>query len=197
MKKVFPVLCMLAILSFAAVASAAPPEEKVQTSRGCPACHVKISEEKNYSLGNEAVNASKKHPKESPSGETLDENTKVGACLECHAAAKNGKGNKSPISLRDLVHPAHMFSPTFGDKLNGDCFSCHNVTASGEFNLLGEKLKTNEKGIPEEIPIPGAITIKNPVEKTAAVPLSLFIIVSVILAILSLAAISLAASKKK
>jgi len=197
MKKVVLVLCVLAIISFATVADAAPPEEKVQTSRGCPACHVKISEEKNYSLGNEALNASKSHPKKSPSGETLGEKTKVSACLECHAAAKNGKGNKAPISLRDLVHPAHMFSPTFGDKLNGDCFSCHNVTASGEFNLLGEKVKTNEKGIPEEIPIPGAIAIKNPVEKTATVPLSVFIIVTVILAVLSLAAIGLAASKKK
>ena len=42
-----------------------------------------------------------------------------------------------------------------------NCFTCHNVNAEGEFEVLTEAVDVNEKGVPnpEQIPIPGAIEV--------------------------------------
>ena len=62
------------------------------------------------------------------------------------------------MSLRDIVHPAHMGSPTFKLHYGGSCFTCHNVDADGTFNILTEQVDVNEKGVPNpaKLPIPGS-----------------------------------------
>ena len=121
----------------------------IPASRGCPDCHAGP-----YSLKNEAVNAvAAPH-----SGLADDANETV--CLTCHApgeGARAGKGNVASISLRDIVHPVHMFSKVFYRELNGTCFSCHNVSGDGTFQILSEAVDTAPDGIPTVLPIPGAI----------------------------------------
>lgn len=122
--------------------------------RGCLACHVG-----NYTLAHEAEirvkarNPNDEHPH-------LDANATVETCLTCHAPGKGdreGKGVAAPWSLRDIVHPAHMYSAAFKDRYNGGCFTCHNVRGDGTFELLGKKVDVSIKGIPNSAPIPGAI----------------------------------------
>jgi hypothetical protein len=95
----------------------------------------------------------------------LPDDTNVTTCLTCHApgtGANAGKGAAAPISLMDIVHPAHMGSQIFKVELGGDCFSCHNVSADGTFQILTQKVQTNDKGVPNlnQLPIPGAINPK-------------------------------------
>ncbi|MFQ6052960.1 MAG: c-type cytochrome, partial [Candidatus Bathyarchaeia archaeon] len=53
-------------------------------------------------------------------------------------------------------------SQVFKVEFGGNCFTCHNVDADGEFELLSEAVDTNEKGVPNpsQIPIPGAILVQ-------------------------------------
>ncbi|MHB1376133.1 MAG: hypothetical protein ACYCXB_01750 [Candidatus Humimicrobiaceae bacterium] len=89
----------------------------------------------------------------------------VETCLLCHApgtGANASKGNAAPLSLRDIVHPAHMSSQIFKEHYGGNCFTCHNVNGVGEWELLNEKVDVNDKGVPnpDKLPIPGAAEIK-------------------------------------
>lgn len=121
----------------------------VDARRGCPSCHAGP-----YTLKAEAVdNGGAVHA-------GLADDANVTVCLGCHApgeGAQAGKGNVAPISLRDIVHPVHMGSKIFNRELNGTCFSCHNVSGDGEFQILSEAVDTEPDGIPTVLPIPGAI----------------------------------------
>jgi hypothetical protein len=119
--------------------------------RGCTACHVQIAPDGRYSLAFEAEERAKalgkEHPK-LPNGF----NTKVAECLTCHAAAGAGNaGAGAPLSLRAIVHPAHMFSKTFLEEFTGNCFSCHDVDGTGQFKVIPEKINVNEKGV-QDVP---------------------------------------------
>lgn len=137
--------------------------------RGCLACHVLADKATGkYTLAYEAHERAEarggEHPSVAPDGTSMkvtDVNS-VATCLQCHApgtGARTGKGNVAPLSLRDIVHPAHMFSNTFKEHYGGNCFTCHNVAGDGSFELLGEKVDVNEKGLPDpaKVPIPGAL----------------------------------------
>jgi len=115
--------------------------------RGCQACH-----KPPYTLQYEALSrGSADHPSV-PSDATVE------LCLTCHASAENGKGAAAPTSLRDILHPSHMFSEHFIENYKGNCFTCHNVEYDGSFVLLDEKVETNDKGVPKVVPIPGTIS---------------------------------------
>ncbi|UCD99094.1 MAG: cytochrome c [Chloroflexota bacterium] len=142
-----------------------------EVRRGCPACHVLVNEETGqYTLPYEAHERAeargKEHPEVAPDGTSLaaTEDVKVTTCLQCHGAGtgdRAGKGVIAPLSLRDIVHPAHMYSQWFKLHYGGNCFTCHNVDGEGNWELLTEKVEVNEKGVPdpEALPIPGAVPI--------------------------------------
>ncbi|MGE5223075.1 MAG: hypothetical protein ACM3PY_11600 [Omnitrophica WOR_2 bacterium] len=143
-----------------------------QQRRGCPACHVVTDKATGkYSLAYEAEERAKArgkdHPTKAPDGTSLapTQDVNVTTCLECHAAGtgdRMGKGVVAPLSLRDIVHPAHMGSQTFKLHYGGDCFTCHDVNGEGEFTLLTQKVDVNDKGVPnpDKLPIPGEQLIK-------------------------------------
>ncbi|TDA64080.1 MAG: hypothetical protein D9V47_14590 [Clostridia bacterium] len=133
----------------------AVPAQAEAPRRGCPACHVKAA--KDYSLFAEAKSRAKDHPSVALDGKPMDEKTTVETCLQCHGAAPDGRGKAAPLSLRSIVHPAHMSSQPFTEHYRGNCFTCHEVDNQGVFNLLGQKVETNEKGVPKVAPIPGMI----------------------------------------
>jgi hypothetical protein len=142
-----------------------------EVRRGCPACHVVVDEETGkYSLPYEAhvraEAAGEEHPSVAPDGTSIlpSDDVPVTVCLQCHAAGtgeREGKGTVAPISLRDIVHPAHMYSQWFKLHYGGNCFTCHNVNFEGDWELLTEKVEVNDKGVPDhhDLPIPGAIPI--------------------------------------
>lgn len=142
-----------------------------EVRRGCPACHVLVDEETGqYTLPYEAHERAEargeEHPETAPDGTSLaaTEDVNVTTCLQCHAAGtgdRAGKGVIAPLSLRDIVHPAHMYSQWFKLHYGGNCFTCHNVDGEGNWELLTEKVEVNEKGVPDpdSLPIPGAIPI--------------------------------------
>jgi hypothetical protein len=106
------------------------------------------------------------HPEVAPDGTSLaaTEEIRVTVCLQCHAAGtgdREGKGEIAPLSLRDIVHPAHMGSQIFKLHYGGNCFTCHNVDSQGLFTLLTERVEVNEKGVPDPaaVPIPGSVPI--------------------------------------
>lgn len=123
--------------------------EPVAANRGCPDCHQGA-----YTLKNEAVE------KGGAVHEGLADDVGVTGCLACHAAgsgAREDMGNIAPLSLRDIVHPVHMGSKIFTTHYMGNCFTCHNVDGEGEFEVLTQAVDTDEHGIPDEVPIPGAV----------------------------------------
>jgi uncharacterized repeat protein (TIGR01451 family) len=140
--------------------------------RGCLSCHVVVDKTRgNYSLAFEAEERAKvdygvDHPNIAPDGTSMkptDQNG-VKTCLLCHKPSESDpqKGVGAPITLRDIVHPAHMFSTTFVEHYQGTCFTCHNVRGNGDFELLGDHVVTNEKGVPRSLEmgqgvIPGEI----------------------------------------
>lgn len=141
-----------------------------EVRRGCPACHVLVEDDGRYTLPFEAHERAEargnKHPEVAPDGTSLavTEEVNVVVCLQCHAAGsgeREDKGVIAPLALRDIVHPAHMNSQFFKLHYGGNCFTCHNVSGEGEFELLTEKVDVNEKGVPDpdNIPIPGSIKI--------------------------------------
>jgi hypothetical protein len=131
--------------------AASPPEEREAPSRGCMSCHAPGSR---YNLKNEAEGHSKNvgltHP-------TLDPNVSERDCYACHGegtGARAGMGNVASLTLRDIVHPGHLFSPHFqGD--NGTCFTCHNVDEKGNWRILSDSYAVNVYGMPENSPIGG------------------------------------------
>ncbi len=154
-----------------ALAASVPFPALEEQHRGCPSCHVLVEAETGkYTLAYEAherVEArGREHPSAAPDGTSLavTEEVNVQTCLQCHApgtGAREGKGNIAPLSLRDIVHPAHMSSQWFKLHYGGNCFTCHNVNGEGEFEVLTEAVDVNEKGVPnpEKLPIPGAIEV--------------------------------------
>lgn len=148
------------------LAQAADPSEAPR--RGCAACHTPggIDEEGKYSLlweAQERTAASgegKQHPTALPDRTPITFETAVSDCLQCHKPGtgdRAGRGASAPLSLRDIVHPAHLFSTAFNEEYHGGCFTCHNVASDGAWELLGEKVRVNVKGVPAKGPIPGAL----------------------------------------
>ena len=145
-----------------AALSTAVPMKYDKVPRGCPACHALVDKTKgNYTIAWEAANAAQGHPTQAPDGTSMKptDEVSVTVCLQCHAPGKNGHGVVAPLALMDIVHPAHMSSLIFTRELGGSCFSCHNVDANGNFNVLTEAVKVNDHGVPDPsaLPIPGAI----------------------------------------
>ena len=130
----------------------------IDRRRGCTSCHVLVdSETGKYTLSYEAhVRAEARrgtdtHPNIAPDGTDISLTSEAGleTCLLCHASdPETDRGVAAPLSLRDIVHPAHMASQTFKVYYGGNCFTCHNVNGAGEFETLGEALDTNDKGVP-------------------------------------------------
>jgi hypothetical protein len=124
----------------------------VVARRGCPSCHGGP-----YSLKNEAVNnGGSLHS-------SLPDDATIVNCLDCHApgtGTQAGKGKAAPISMRDIVHPVHMGSKIFAGEFMGNCFSCHNVSGDGTYQILSQKVDAADDGIPKVLPIPGAIDPK-------------------------------------
>ncbi len=120
------------------------PKVVALPNRGCTACHTQIAADGRYSLAWEATNADSKHPP-LPNGlkSTFQD------CMTCHAAKGTTgiAGVVAPLTLRAIVHPAHLFSKTFTQELGGSCFSCHEVDNGGKFTVLPEKVKVDEHGI--------------------------------------------------
>ncbi|NIN66999.1 MAG: hypothetical protein GTO63_20350 [Anaerolineae bacterium] len=139
--------------------------------RGCPSCHALVDPETGqHTLAYEAHERTEargeEHPEIAPDGTSLapTEEVNVTTCLSCHAAgtgAREGMGAAAPLSLRDIVHPAHMSSQWFKLHYGGNCFACHNVNGEGEWEILTEAVTVNEKGVPDpdNLPIPGAIHV--------------------------------------
>ena len=145
--------------------AAEPPFE---ARRGCPACHRLIEPDTGkYTLGYEAHERAEArgntHPDVAldgtPMGRTDEPN--VATCLGCHAPGTDGRegmGKLASLSLRDIAHPSHLFSEHFLED-RGNCMSCHNVSGEGVWQLLGEAVQVNEKGLPspDQLPIPGLL----------------------------------------
>ncbi|MGB3700190.1 MAG: c-type cytochrome [Anaerolineales bacterium] len=154
-----------------------------EVRRGCPACHELVDEETGgYTLPFEAHERAEargeEHPEVAPDGTSLavTEEVRVTTCLQCHAAGtgdRAGKGVIAPLSLRDIVHPAHMYSQWFKLHYGGNCFTCHNVDGEGNWELLTEKVEVNEKGVPnpDALPIPGAVPIGGGADSSASASL--------------------------
>jgi hypothetical protein len=144
-------------------------EGYVEPNRGCPSCQILINEETGqYTLAYEAHERVEVrrgldiHPMVAPDGTDIPPTSTAGVetCLICHSPdPETGRGVQAPLSLRDIVHPAHMYSQYFKLHYGGNCFTCHNVNSEGEFEILSQAVNTNEKGVPDpdQIPIPGAI----------------------------------------
>lgn len=153
--------------------AAEQPPQAEAPRRGCLACHVlvppQVAEAEGlppgaFTLAFEAIVNEPDHPRASPSGVSLEPTNQTGPqpCLECHrpgSGARADVGVVAPISLRDIVHPAHLFSEIFVGEFRGNCFNCHNISGTGEFMVLTEAVEVNEKGIPQVLPIPGAISV--------------------------------------
>ncbi len=150
----------------AKVAQAADPAAGPR--RGCTACHVPggIDADGKYSLLWEAkeraaaASPAQQHPLATRDGTPLTYQSSVEACLTCHRPGTDdraGRGASAPLALRDIVHPAHMYSTPFKEEYNGSCFTCHNVAGDGTWELLSQKVDVNEKGVPARGPIPGAL----------------------------------------
>jgi thiosulfate dehydrogenase len=130
----------------------------IEPKRGCTSCHVLIDpEEGKYTLSYEAherVEARRgedSHPNKAPDGTDITATSSAGidTCLQCHASdPETDRGVLAPLSLRDIVHPAHMTSQVFKVHYGGNCFTCHNVNGAGEFEILGTAIDMNEKGVP-------------------------------------------------
>ena len=133
-------------------------ESDIPRRRGCTSCHVLVDPETGkYTLSYEAHERAEArrgtdtHPNTAPDGTDISLTSEAGleTCLLCHASdPETDRGVIAPLSLRDIVHPAHMGSQTFKVYYGGNCFTCHNVNGAGEFETLGEALNTNDKGVP-------------------------------------------------
>ena len=130
------------------VDNAAAQAQAAAPRRGCNACHTQIAPDGRYTLAWEAMNAAQAaggtHPTLPNGFKTTEQD-----CLTCHASQATGDaGVAAPLSLRAIVHPAHMFSDTFSSEFHGNCFSCHDVDGSGKFTVIVDKLNVNVHGVP-------------------------------------------------
>ena len=156
-----------------------------EIARGCPACHPTIVGDPSappftpgrpdpardnaptFSLKWEAMGGDSASTR-FLLHKTLPDTAAVAACLGCHGAGDaEQNGNVAPIGLRTIVHPAHLYSGIFLVEFRGNCFTCHEVTNDGDFDLLTQAVEVNDKGIPEEIPTPGLQESTGPAEPAA------------------------------
>ncbi len=136
-----------------------PIEAYIEPKRGCTSCHVLVDPESGrYTLSYEAHERSEvrhgedMHPDVAPDGTDISATSSAGldTCLLCHASDPvTDRGVNAPLALRDIVHPAHMTSQVFKVHYGGNCFTCHNVDGQGNFDVLGEAIELNDKGVPE------------------------------------------------
>jgi thiosulfate dehydrogenase len=136
-----------------------PIEAYIAPVRGCTSCHVLVDPETGaFTLSYEAHERSEvrhgedEHPDVAPDGTDITATSSAGldTCLLCHASDPvTDRGIIAPLSLRDIVHPAHMSSQIFKLHYGGNCFTCHNVDGQGNFDVLGEAFPINDKGVPE------------------------------------------------
>ena len=121
-------------------------EQVAGPRRGCLTCH-----QGEHSLALEVRTADPAHL-------PLPEDATVATCLSCHSDI-GVEVDLSPILLSTILHPSHTFSRTFVDQLGGACFSCHDVDSRGSFQLLGQEVTTDDKGVPnlEELGPDGSI----------------------------------------
>ena len=154
----------------AAAPAASPAAQPTPTPepirRGCLACHVLVDPNTGrYTLAFEAHERAeargREHPSVAPDGTSMKvtDVNKVETCLLCHKpSSPTGTGGVgAPLSLRSIVHPAHMFSSVFVGRYKGNCFTCHEVRGDGRFTLIGEKMDVNDKGVPNVFPVPNLI----------------------------------------
>ena len=120
------------------VVTEAPP------NRGCTACHVQIAPDGRFTLAWEAMNADPKHPPLTNGFKSTFQD-----CMLCHATKGTTgiAGVVAPLSLRAIVHPAHLNSEVFESEFRGNCFTCHEVDNGGKFMVLPEKVNVNPKGV--------------------------------------------------
>lgn len=151
----------------------APPAAAAEElpRRGCTACHVLLPQPPPglppgaFTLAWEAQFVAKEllgidHPTVSPSGISIKptDQTDPTPCLECHkpgTGAREMQGAGANMQLRNIVHPAHLFSETFLTEFRGNCFTCHNPGPEGEWYVLYQAVDVYETGMPKVIPIPG------------------------------------------
>lgn len=125
-----------------------PKPAAVLPNRGCAACHVQVAPDGRYSLAWEAANASQANGFTHPTLPNGFKSTEQD-CQLCHASKATGDaGVGAPLSLRAIVHPAHMFSEIFASEFQGNCFSCHNVDGSGKFAVITDTMKVDVHGVP-------------------------------------------------
>ncbi len=134
--------------------------------RGCMACHVQRDATGFPTLYWEAQYATdNRHPALSNGYAST-----YSDCMNCHTPSGAGdKGVGAPLSMRAIVHPAHSFSKIFTKiEYDGNCFSCHNVTAEGKWDVLVDALLVNEKGVP--IALKATPTVVPPQTNAAPTP---------------------------
>jgi len=147
----------LSIYTFSATRPEPEPDAGAQKPSpprvGCTACHVKVSDQKNYTLGAEAL-AIENHPTQTPEGEPINEQSTFSDCMTCHATAASGRAVAAKTPMVLTAHPAHMFSEIFTEELGGTCWSCHLIDSRGNWLVVPDKVDVEETGIPKELPVP-------------------------------------------
>ncbi|MBO8169221.1 MAG: hypothetical protein H0Z35_08565 [Thermoanaerobacteraceae bacterium] len=96
-----------------------------EKAEGCVSCHIKVSEEKDYTLTAEmaAMNKEFNHPQLEVEGPQ--------DCLTCHQDGDN--------SLDKVLHKAHLTGEEnhFVSNYDGSCVHCHTLTADNEMVVKG------------------------------------------------------------
>ncbi len=109
--------------------------EKGSAPRGCMACHYSVT------LARESERGGPNHPK-------IANDADVSVCLGCHGAAADRTG-MAPKMLRTIVHAAHMNSDAFIGRYKGNCFTCHDISETGAWTLLYDKVVANQYNVPD------------------------------------------------
>lgn len=144
MKKIIVGLSALVLI----VLLANPAYAQKKPNIGCESCH-----DESFSLFSQ-TQAVDDHPEEAPDGTELDDKTELPTCMECHAISiRTGKGVRAPKAMDAIVHPAHFFNNIFIKELGGNCYNCHVVGKLGNFEVVYKKIKTDDKGIPDKVPV--------------------------------------------
>ncbi|MBI2865109.1 MAG: hypothetical protein HYX94_11165 [Chloroflexi bacterium] len=102
--------------------------------RGCMACHYSVT------LARESERGGPNHPK-------IANEATVDVCLGCHKAAADRTG-LAPKMLRTIVHAAHLNSDSFITRYKGNCFTCHEISETGAWLLLYDKVHGNQYNVP-------------------------------------------------
>jgi hypothetical protein len=144
-------------------------------NRGCPACHPTVvgdpsappftpgrpdpsrANAPTFSLTWEAMGGDASSSRFT-THKGLPGTADITLCLGCHKAGDAEQNGKfAPVSLRTIVHPAHLNSGIFIGEFRGNCFTCHEITNSGKYDILSQKVEVNAQGVPTVIPTPGLL----------------------------------------